>query len=135
VLTAEAELNDHSLRMSLKVERNLNPYRASELKAMFQIVQDPTIDDVEADEALRYSVLTELSVNLNGFFVAESNCVTYKECRARDADTIIMDMVHKLECRMSVPRWDEIRAISNEFRTRLKPYLQRTMTPKWLDHV
>jgi hypothetical protein len=135
VLTAEAELSDHSVRRFLKVEKNPNPYRASELKAMFQVVQDPTIDDVEADEAMGMWHLNSLRVNLSEFFMAESSCVTYRQCVAPGVHIVIMDMVRRLEDRASPATRGEIRAIADEFRTMLLPYFQRTITPKWLAHV
>jgi molecular chaperone DnaK (HSP70) len=137
-LDAKARLVGNSaVSNSLKIERNLNPYSASELRAMISAAADYREEDAkEADEAARTFELRLLDENLNTFYDNEGKGFLFKSMVSEQTKQSLKALVNEryLRSQVSALSWQEVRNTKERVREGLRQFFmkERGRLPPWL---
>jgi molecular chaperone DnaK (HSP70) len=143
-LSDEGKLNatavlvgNSSVSNSIRVERNLNPYSASELRAMISAAEDYREEDAkEADEGARTFALELLDENLDSFFKNEGNSYLFRTFISDQTKQSVKEMVHQrcIQSKVSALSWEEVRNTKQRVKDAFKQFFmkERGGFPPWL---
>jgi molecular chaperone DnaK (HSP70) len=137
-LDAKARLVGNSaVSNAIKVERNLNPYSASELRAVFSAAEDFREEDAaEADRLARTFKLELLDHNLESFYENEGKGFLFKRMVSEQTKQSLKTLVHEryMSSQLSALSWQEVKSTKERVREGLRAFFmkERGRFPPWL---
>jgi molecular chaperone DnaK (HSP70) len=145
ILTVEVKLEakarligDSQVTNAIRVERNLNPYSASELRVHIQVAEDYRAEDErEADAGKRTFELEVLDGNLERFYENEGRGHLFKQYISEQTKRSLKQLVHEryLQSTASPLSWTDVNSTKQRVRDVLRPFFmkERGTFPPWLE--